>query len=150
MKYLKLYESFDDIDTQKIIDLFEDVKTIEYILEEIGLKTRYKLRFKVGGKYEDFIEVKNNLVPIITHLRKKSKYNFVGFVIEIDNLKNVGGSKYDKVYDDDDFKKNMFMYSSLLKDHLDYVDESFISIRTYKPLVTLTTEIIISKEYFMK
>jgi hypothetical protein len=158
MKYLKLYEAYfkkEDIDIQKVCDLYEDVKSIEYILEEKGIYPKYKLR--VVCIPEGTLQKEIRLITVrsceeIRGFLNRPKFNLREFVIEIENWVERDPrnrwSPVNKVCIETEFEEHLTKYFSLLKEHLDYIDESFIEIRGWRP--PQTKDITISNEYFMK
>ena len=82
----------------------------------------------------------------------RPKYNLDRFVIEAENYKEVDKlnrwSPLNKVCSETEFNEHLTKYLSLLKEHLDYIDESFIKVEGWRP--PQRKDIIISKNYFME
>ena len=158
MKYLKLYEAYfkkEDIDIQKVCDLYEDVKSIGYILEDLGIEPKYKLR--VVCIPDETLEKEIRLITVrsceeIRGFLNRPKFNLKEFVIETKNWVERDPrnrwSPVNKVCSETEFNEHLTKYLSLLKEHLDYIDESFIRVEGWRP--PQTKDITISKEYFMK
>ncbi len=157
MRYLKLYEAYfkkEDIDIQKVCDLYEDVKSIGYILEDLGIEPKYKLRVVCipdGTLQKEIRSILIRSVESIKDILMRPKYNLDRFVIEAENYKEVDKlnrwSPLNKVCSETEFNEHLTKYFSLLKEHLDYIDESFIRIEGWRP--PQRKDIIISKNYFM-
>lgn len=157
MKYLKLYEAYfkkEEIDIQKVCDLYEDVKSIGYILEDLGIEPKYKLR--VVCIPEGTLQKEIRLIPIrtvndIREILMRPKYNLINFTIDAENW--VGNdpshrwSAVNKICSESEFDNHLNFYLTLLKEHLDYVDESFIEMRGFRP--PQEKEITISKVLFI-
>mgnify|MGYP003337551569 CR=1 FL=1 len=156
MKYLKLYETYfkkENIDIQKVCDLYEDVKSIGYILEDLGIEPKYILRVVCipDGTLQKEIRLYGiTNVDQIREILMRPKFNLESFVISAENFKEVDKlnrwSPVNKVCSEVEFDEHLTKYLSLLKEHLDYVDESFIRVEGWRP--PQRKDIIISKEYF--
>ena len=117
---VKLENNFDGM-----LELYDDIKSIEYILEEGGYDVIYKFLFKErkNDRYYNFLDENNvrRFMQDNTHIGK-----FIGINIEVAYLKdqvvsNAGGQirltpeQIERIGNDSE------RYSLLLGEHLDYV-----------------------------
>lgn len=109
MKYLKVFERFSPIDVE---DIYLDIKSITYILEEDGyeVKLRYMVKKLVNGKYEFHFE--DNKVD----LREGELY--LGIIIDVDDRNGDSGELIN------DTKR----FLEILREHLDYIDIDYKNI----------------------
>lgn len=155
IKSFKLFEYFkkEDIDIQKVCDLYEDVKSIEYILEEKGIYPKYRLRvvcIPEGTLQKEIRIITVRSCEEIRGFLNRPKFNLREFVIEVENWVERDPrnrwSPVNKICSEIEFDTELTKYFSLLKEHLNYVDEEFISIRGSRP--PQTKDISISKDFF--
>jgi hypothetical protein len=51
MKWIKLFENFDSKNSQEILDLVEDIKSVLYIIEDVDDSYVIKLKYYVKDYY---------------------------------------------------------------------------------------------------
>ena len=154
MRYLKLYEAYfkkEEIDIQKVCDLYEDVRSIGYILEDLGIEPKYILRVVCipDGTLQKEIRLYGiTNVDQIREILMRPKFNLESFVISAENFKEVDKLNrwVNKVCSETEFDENLTNYLSLLKEHLDYVDDTFIKVKGWRP--AQRKDISISKDFF--
>jgi hypothetical protein len=132
MKRIKSFELFEaakglklEDDIEGMWELFEDIKSIEYIVEEAGYRILYNFMFK-ARKHDKYFSTftEGSLRFMIENNRPLGK--FISINIEVAYPKdqvmvNAGGQilltpgQIEKIGSDTE------RYCSLLKDHLDYV-----------------------------
>ena len=129
IKSFRLFESNDRLEKRikEISDVYEDAKSIEYILEDGGYDFNWKIdtqyqSYRIEGDISDLIRSNSFTSYMILH------HDFIKPV----NLKiNIIG-KDDKEFGDYyDISSNMDearRFKVLLEEHLDYLPESSISI----------------------
>jgi hypothetical protein len=154
IKSFKLFESLkENIDIQKVCDLYEDVKSIEYILEEKGIYPSYRLRVVCIPDETLQKEIRVFRVRSCEEIRgflNRSTVVLREFFIHIENWVERDPrnrwSPVNQIMNRDDFKIEVDKYYDLLKEHLDYVGEEHITFKGYTP--PQHYEILISKDYF--
>jgi hypothetical protein len=122
MKWIKLFENFDSKNSQEILDLVEDIKSVLYIIEDVDDSYVIKLKYYVkewDDKYDrqsyNRYDCSNGLVTL-----KGRKDKLVGILIEIYPMENMFSRWFDKEKFDNDVSK----FFSLLKEHLDYLSSN--------------------------
>ncbi len=157
IKCFKLFESKGEskgeIDIDSICSLYEDIKSIEYILEERGIYPQMRLEVvcvPVGTTLKEVRLVRIRRVEDIREVLYRPTYVLRSLMIEIENNKgDVSIPKWDprnKIIGDDSFKEEFGKYWSLLREHLDYVPDEFISHKLWRP--PLRYEVSISSDFF--
>jgi len=155
IKSFKLFELFkkEDIDIQGVCDIYEDVKSIEYILEEKGIYPSYRLRVVCipDGTLQKEIRIfRVRSCDEIRGFLNRSNVVLREFFIHIENwVENDPRNRWspvNQIMNRDDFKIEVDKYYDLLKEHLDYVGEEHITLKGYTP--PQHYEILISKDYF--
>ena len=140
MKYLKLYENFNDPITEnnkKANEIVDDIKSIAYILEDEGFELKYEFlnRYKnIKGKFvsRDSINVDDYYsIPL------KSIINSIQIKITGNTITNPITFQMTLT---DKAKETIDKYIQLLKEHLDYIDPN--NITTQKSLMGNTNIII--------
>ena len=140
MKYLKLYENFNDPITEnnkKANEIVDDIKSIAYILEDEGFELKYEFlnRYKnIKGKFvsRDSINVDDYYsIPL------KSIINSIEIKITGNTITNPITFQMTLT---DKAKETIDKYIQLLKEHLDYIDPN--NITTQKSLMGNTNIII--------
>ena len=155
IKSFKLFESKSEIDIESVCSLYEDIKSIEYILEEKGISPTYRLRvtFIPQGSLEK--EIRTLRVRSCDEIRgflNRSTVVLREFFIHIENwvdndLRN-RWSSVNQIMNRDDFKIEVDKYYNLLKEHLDYIGEEHITFKGYTS--PQHYEVLISKDFFKK
>jgi len=132
IKSFKLFESLQP-NIEKICSLYEDVKSIGYILQEEGIYVDYKLIVVSTGNRESLqkqlISVRINSCDDIRTWLSKPENTLREFLINIENRKS---SVYkvtvdnEPIMDESLFRDEVERYYTLLKEHLDYIPEEVI------------------------
>lgn len=155
IKSFKLFESKTEIDIDSICSLYEDVKSIEYILEEKGISPSYRLRVTCiphGSLQKEVRIFRVRSCDEIRGFLNRSTVVLREFFIHIENWTNNDPLKrwspVNRIMNRDDFKIEVDKYYDLLREHLDYVGEEHITFRGYTP--PQHYEILISKDFFKK
>ena len=155
LKSFKLFESKTEIDIDAVCSLYEDVKSIEYILEEKGISPSYRLRVTCiphGSLQKEVRIFRVRSCDEIRGFLNRSTVVLREFFIHIENWSNndplEGWSPVNQIMNRDDFKIEVDKYYDLLKEHLDYVGEEHITFKGYTP--PQNYEILISKDFFKK
>ena len=153
IKSFKLFESKSEIDIDAVCSLYEDIKSIDYILEERGIYPQMRLEVVCvpdGSLQKEIRSILIRRVEEISGFLMRPTYVLRSLRIEIENY---GGDrsipKWDprgKIMGDDDFKGEFEKYWTLLRDHLDYVPDEFISYKLWRP--PLRYEVSISSDFF--
>lgn len=153
IKTFKLFESKSEIDIDAVCSLYEDVKSIEYILEEKGISPSYRLRVTCIPHGSLQREVRIFRVRSCDEIRgflNRATVVLKDFFIQIENWTNNDASyrwsPVNQIMGRDDFENEADKYYNLLKEHLDYVGEEHISFRGYTP--PQHYDILISKDFF--
>ena len=170
MKKIKSFKLFESVDSVELVDsvcsLFEDIKSIEYILEERGIFPEYRLRVGLENKYipdGDIRTILFNNCEQITGILNNPEYSLKKFIVHIPMDKSMscisgltdGAVRKGSVKMLSFFDVEVENYFTLLKEHLDYVEIKFInkkSTNTYLPWTSRAKywEISISKDFFKK
>jgi hypothetical protein len=131
IKSFKLFESIQNI--EKICSLYEDVKSIGYILEEEeGIYVDYKLIVvSTDNPYQQkqLVSVRINNCDDIRTWLSKPESTLREFLINIENRETsmyVDDSLKEPIMDESSFRDEVERYYTLLKEHLDYIPESVI------------------------
>lgn len=153
IKSFSLFESKLEIDIDAVCSLYEDIKSIEYILEEGGIYPEMRLEVVCvpdGSLTKELRSILIRRVESIREILSRPTYVLRSLMIEIENY---GGNKSipkwdprNKVMGDDEFKVEFGKYWTLLRDHLDYVPDEFISYELWRP--PLKYEVSISSDFF--
>jgi hypothetical protein len=153
IKSFSLFESKSDIDIDSICSLYEDVKSIEYILEERGISLSYRLRVTCiphGSLQKEIRIYRVSSCDEIRGFLNRSTVVLRDFFIHIENWVERDPrnrwSPVNQIMNRDDFKIEVDKYYDLLKEHLDYVGEEHITFKGWTP--PQHYEISISKEFF--
>ena len=133
MKHLKRFnESLIQPNIEKICSLYEDVKSIGYILEEEGIYVDYKLivlSTDNPSQQKQLVSVRINDCDDIRTWLSKPKCILREFLINIENRESsmyVDDSSKEPIMDESSFRDEVERYYTLLKEHLDYIPEEVI------------------------
>jgi hypothetical protein len=142
IKSFKIFESLIQPNIEKICLLYEDVKSIGYILEEEGIYIDYKLIVvSTDNPYQQkqLVSVRINDCDDIRTWLSKPTCTLREFLINIENressvytdfLDELGLDEPDSlkepIMDESLFSDEVERYYTLLKEHLDYIPESVI------------------------
>lgn len=160
IKSFKLFESNLEIKNgliqpsiEKICLLYEDVKSIGYILEEEGIYVDYKLIVVSTGNRESLqkqlISVRINNCDDIRTWLSKPENTLREFLINIENRKSsmyTDESLKEPIMDEKSFSSEVERYYTLLKEHLDYIPEEVIKKQVVR-CTGLLYEISIRSEF---
>ena len=145
------------VDLEKVCALYEDVRSIGYLLEEEGIPVEYRLRMVRIGRgslQKELVSVRiNNSDDIRRALAIDSLSEFVIFVKNPEpknppyalRLRNNNGVELS--VQEVEFREEFERYYSILTEHLDYVDPSFIEYSGFRP--PLTFEVKVDAAFFM-
>jgi hypothetical protein len=146
------------VDLEKVCALYEDVRSIGYLLEEEGIPVEYRLRLvsigRRGSLQKEVVSVRiNNSDDIRRALAIDSLREFVIFVKNPEpknppyalRLRNNNGVELS--VQEVEFREEFERYYSILAEHLDYVDSSFIDRVVSRP--PLTFEVRVAADFFM-
>ena len=149
------------VDLEKVCALYEDVRSIGYLLEDEGIPVEYRLRLvsigRRGSLQKEVVNVRINnsddirsalAIPVwgISNMLRE-------FVIYVKNpepknppyalkMRNNNGGVQEA-----EFREEFERYYSMLTEHLDYVDSSFIDRVVSRP--PLTFEVRVAAAFFM-
>ena len=146
IKSFKLFESLIQPNIEKICSLYEDVKSIGYILEEEGIYVDYKLIVVSTGNRESLqkqlISVRINSCDDIRTWLSKPENTLREFLINIENRKSSvyrltiqemeGTVDNEPIMDESSFSDEVERYYTLLKEHLDYIPEEVIKKQGFR------------------
>lgn len=130
MRKIKSFKLFESLELGKdVFDTLNDIKSIQYILDELGYDIQYHFSFSSGSKRMMVPEVSLN--AWIRNDKNSSEYTFIGFDLKISiNEKDFKNMYFYKPDNEQCIKldNDVNRYSLLLKDHLDYVNDiTFLS-----------------------
>lgn len=136
IKNFKLFESLIQPNIEKICSLYEDVKSIGYILEEEGIYVDYKLivlSTDNPSQQKQLVSVRINDCEDIRTWLSKPKCILREFLINIENRESsmyldflLDDSLREPIMDESLFRDEVERYYTLLKEHLDYIPEEVI------------------------
>ena len=139
IKSFKLFENLVQPNIEKICLLYEDVKSIGYILEEEGIYVDYKLVVLSTGNRESLqkqlISVRINNCDDIRNWLSKPENTLREFLINIENRKSSvyrGTVDNELIMDESLFIDEVERYYTLLKEHLDYIPEEVIKKQGFR------------------
>lgn len=132
IKSFNLFESLIQPSIEKICSLYEDVKSIGYILEEEGIYVDYKLIIVSTdnpSQQKQLVSVRINSCEDIRTWLSKPKCTLREFLINIENRETsiyADDSSKESIMDESSFRDEVERYYTLLKEHLDYIPEEVI------------------------
>jgi hypothetical protein len=139
IKSFKLFENLVQPNIEKICLLYEDVKSIGYILEEEGIYVDYKLVVLSTGNRESLqkqlVSVRINNCDDIRTWLSKPENTLREFLINIENRKSSvyrGTVDNEPIMDESLFIDEVERYYTLLKEHLDYIPEEVIKKQGFR------------------
>ena len=157
MKRIKGFRLFESagVDLEKVCALYEDARSIGYLLEEEGIPVEYRLRMVRTGRgslQKELVSVRiNNSDDIRRALAIDSLREFVIFVKNPEPKNPPYALKMRNNMElnvqEAEFRKEFERYYSILAEHLDYVDSSFIDRVVSRP--PLTFEVRVAADFFM-
>lgn len=108
MKYLKLFESFN---TKEATEVYEDIKSILYLLQDDGYDFNLKYIIKKWDSYNNKYLLKDyDCANGPIELDSTSEF-YIGIFIDVFNNNN-----------NESFKDDIERFFEILKDHLNYID----------------------------
>jgi hypothetical protein len=155
MKHIKSFKIFDSLiqpNIEKICLLYEDVKSIGYILEEEGIYIDYKLIVvSTDNPYQQkqLVSVRINDCDDIRTWLSKPTCTLREFLINIENRESsvyTDDSLKEPIMDEKSFSSEIERYYTLLKEHLDYIPEEVIKKQVVR-CTGLLYEISIRSEF---
>lgn len=151
MKWIKLFEDFESVDSdekfvESVCSLYEDIKSVEYILEEKGITFGYRLTVI---SYLDERRPTQKDIKVKNSEDIKSALSIDPFLwrFQICSLIKHNSKDYERSV----FKTEFAKYYKLLRHHLDYVDEKFFTYEEVKIGSSKNVnniDISISKDFF--
>ena len=136
IKSFKLFENLVQPNIEKLCSLYEDVKSIGYILEEEGIYVDYKLVVLSRETLQkQLISVRINNCDDIRTWLSKPENTLREFLINIENRKSSvyrGTVDNELIMDESLFIDEVERYYTLLKEHLDYIPEEVIKKQGFR------------------
>lgn len=124
MKRIRLFESYrtheDRLESRikEISDIYEDVRSIVYILEEDGYKVEWKL---IAGRFS--YSIKGDISECISRNSHMIGRDLLSKAVRIRiNIPGIGGRNTE------DARTDMQRFKVLLEDHLDYLPEGSLEL----------------------
>ncbi len=149
MKRIKSFKLFESITVypDKVCSLYEDVRSIGYLLEDEGFPVEYRLRVVCvpDGSLQKEIRIitVRNCQDIRGFLNRRN-LSLRDFVIKVENPSR--NLKIDREQEEK-FREEFERYYEMLREHLDYVDSKFIDKKATRP--PLTFEVSVAAPFFM-
>ena len=148
IKSFKLFESVDLEIVEKLCSLYEDVRSIGYILEEEGFEPEYKISVVCVPDGTLQKEIRTIRVRKSEEIRGfLRRWNFMQLRSFIVTIKNANPENLDRKESVDFFSEEVDRYFTLLKEHLDYVPEEHIKKQLWHSTVQYY-DISISSDFF--
>lgn len=132
IKTFRLFESNDRLERRikEISDVYEDAKSIEYILED-GV---YDFNWKIDTQYQSYL-IEGDISDLIRSnsfsagvFQHRLAYNFIKPVNLKINITGKDGKEFGGYYDISSNMDEVRRFKTLLVEHLDYLPENSISI----------------------
>lgn len=128
IKSFRLFESNERLERriEEIRDVYEDAKSIEYILEDGGYDFNWKIdteyqSYRIEGDISDLIRI-NSFTSGVFH------HDFINPVNLKINITGKDGKEFGGYYDISSNMDEVRRFKVLLEEHLDYLPENSISI----------------------
>ena len=132
IKSFRLFESNDrlEIRIKEISDVYEDAKSIEYILEDGGYDFNWKIdtqyqSYRIEGDISDLISSNSFSSGVFQH---RLAHNFIKPVNLKINIIGKDGKEFGDYYDISSNMDEVRRFKTLLEEHLDYLPGGSISI----------------------
>ena len=135
IKSFKLFESVDPAMAEKVCSLYEDVRSIGYILEEEGFEPEYKITVVCvpdGTLQKEVRTIRVENSDDIRRFLRRWSFNFLSSVVSMQlrcftiTIKNANPRNLPHIESIDFFREEVDSYLAILKEHLDYVPEEHI------------------------
>lgn len=148
IKSFKVFESVDPDIVEKVCSLYEDTRSIGYILEEEGFEPEYKICVVCVPDGTLQKEIRTIRVRKSEEIRGfLRRWNFMQLRSFIVTIKNANPGNLPNKESIDFFKEEVDRYFTLFKDHLDYVPEEHIKKQIWHS-VGPYYDISISSDFF--
>ena len=131
MKWIKLFENFKDNEKKleerisEISDVYNDIKSLEYILEDDG----YNITWKLVTNFRNSYAIEGDISDLIrTHSFTDGGIFTHEFMKEVNIRMNIEyvSKPYSKI--SNKMKSDLLRFKSLLSEHLDYIPSDSIKI----------------------
>lgn len=124
----RLFESGERLESRikEIRDIYEDAKSIEYILEDGG----YDFNWKIDTQYQSY-PIEGDISDLIRSNSFTSGVFHHDFINQVNlkiNITSKDGKYFGDYYDISSNMDEVRRFKTLLEDHLDYLPEGSISI----------------------
>ena len=128
IKSFRLFESNERLERriEEIRDVYEDAKSIEYILEDGG----YDFNWKIDTEYRSYL-IEGDISDLIRSNSFTSgvfHHDFINPVNLKINITGKDGKEFGGYYDISSNMDEVRRFKTLLEEHLDYLPENSISI----------------------
>ena len=128
IKSFRLFESNERLERRikEIRDVYEDAKSIEYILEDDG----YDFNWKIDTQYQSY-RIEGDISDLIRNNSFSSGVFHHDFINPINlkiNITGKDGKEFGGYYDISSNIDGVRRFKTLLEEHLDYLPENSISI----------------------
>ena len=128
IKSFRLFESNERLERRikEISDVYEDAKSIEYILEDDG----YDFNWKIDTEYQSYL-IEGDISDLIRSNSFTSgvfHHDFINPVNLKINITGKDGKEFGGYYDISSNMDEVRRFKVLLEEHLDYLPENSISI----------------------
>jgi hypothetical protein len=143
-----IFESIDSDEkfVESVCSLYEDIKSIEYILEEKGITFGYRLTV-ISYLDESHPTQKHIVVKNCEDIKRTLSLDPFLWSFQICSVIRHNSKDYERSV----FKTEFAKYYKLLREHLDYVDEKFFTYEAFKVGGSKNVnniDISISKDFF--
>ena len=128
IKSFKLFESISEFSIKEISDVYNDIKSVEYILDEIEYNFKYNFIISVfSPKYEKWVELSipdvGGLISLTKFDGQEVKYLGINIEFNIPLFDSLGNRIVWKEDELSKFKSDVLRYFNLLSEHLDYISD---------------------------
>lgn len=128
IKTFRLFESNERLERRikEIRDVYEDAKSIEYILEDGG----YDFNWKIDTEYQSY-RIEGDISDLIRSNSFSSGFFHPDFINPVNlkiNITGKDGKEFGGYYDISSNMDEVRRFKTLLVEHLDYLPENSISI----------------------
>lgn len=132
IKSFRLFESNERLERRikEISDVYEDAKSIEYILEDDG----YDFNWKIDTEYQSYL-IEGDISDLIRSnsfssgfFQHRLAHNFIKPVNLKINITGKDGKEFGGYYDISSNMDGVRRFKVLLEEHLDYLPDGSISI----------------------
>ena len=121
---IKSFRLFESNNAKEIFDLLDDIKSLEYIIDEIEYDFKYNIIIYVfSTRFNRWVELCIPENDLLSFIDKEVKYLGINIEFSIPMFDSVGNRI---VWSEDElskFKNDVLRYFNLLSDHLDYISD---------------------------